>query len=402
MRHISVARRRARAGLRHRLAGGARASTVEDATRSLVALHATDPATVFLSLRARVPGVTVEGVERALYEHRTLVRMMAMRRTLFVVPAESVPVVQAAAGRAVGVTQRRRYLSLMTSNPMADVPGDVVTDRASWLADVENETLLALDGRGTATGAELARDVPRLGATVHMSPEKSYGAEQKITSWVLNLMALDGRIVRTRPRGTWVSQQWRWAPAEAWLPPGTGDVSVEEARARLVRLYLARFGPAPVADIKWWTGWPLGQVRAALAAIGPEEVDLDGATGVMLRDDAGHDEPGHDEPEPWVALLPALDPTPMGWASRDWFLGPHAGRVFDRNGNVGPTVWCDGRIVGGWAQRADGEVVTRLLEDVGTEAAAAVETAAADLAAWVGPVRVTPRFRTPLEKELTA
>lgn len=397
MRRITTAQRRARLGCRHRLAGSARAATVEDATRSMVALHATDPATVLLSLRARVGDVTVEGVERALYDDRTLLRMMAMRRTLFVVPTGSVPVVQAAAARAVGATQRRRYLSLMAGNPMVDVAGDAPTDRAAWLADVENETLRALVDRGTALGVELARDVPRLGTTVRSAPDRSYGAEQRITSWVLTLMSLDGRIVRTRPRGTWVSQQWHWAPAADWLPDGIAELPADEARAELVRLWLARFGPAPVTDIRWWTGWPLGQVRAALAAIGPEEVDLDGTTGVMLPGD-----PDPDEPEPWTALLPALDPTPMGWSGRDWFLGPHAGRLFDRNGNIGPTIWCDGRIVGGWAQRATGEVVVRLLEDIGAEAAAAVDRAAADLAAWVGPVRVTPRFRTPLEKELTA
>jgi hypothetical protein len=91
----------------------------------------------------------------------------------------------------------------------------------------------------------------------------------------------------------------------------------------------------------------------------------------------------------------------MGWAGRSWYLGPHAGPLFDRSGNIGPTVWCDGRIVGGWAQRRDGEVVVRLLEDIGTEAAAAVEAEAADLTAWIGPVRAMPRFRTPLERELT-
>ena len=107
-------------------------------------------------------------------------------------------------------------------------------------------------------------------------------------------------------------------------------------------------------------------------------------------------------PEPWVALLPALDPTPMGWAQRDWYLGPHRPILFDRNGNVGPTVWVDGRIVGGWAQRGSGEVVHRLLEDVGREAADRVAAAAAELSGWIGPVRVTPRFRTPLEQELTS
>jgi hypothetical protein len=104
--------------------------------------------------------------------------------------------------------------------------------------------------------------------------------------------------------------------------------------------------------------------------------------------------------KPWVALLPALDPTPMGWVGRDWYLGPHAASLFDRSGNIGPTIWSDGRIVGGWAQRPDGEIVYRLLEDIGSDKAGQVRAAADRLADWVGPVRVRPRFRTPLEQEL--
>jgi len=106
-------------------------------------------------------------------------------------------------------------------------------------------------------------------------------------------------------------------------------------------------------------------------------------------------------PQPWVALLPALDPTPMGWSQRSWYLGDHAPALFDRSGNIGPTVWCDGRVVGGWAQRANGEVVYRLLEDIGGDADTAVDAAAGEVAGWIGEVRVTPRFRTPLERELT-
>ena len=92
----------------------------------------------------------------------------------------------------------------------------------------------------------------------------------------------------------------------------------------------------------------------------------------------------------------------MGWSQRAWYVGEHAAALFDRSGNIGPTVWCDGRIVGGWAQRAGGEVVVRLLEDIGTAAAARRRQEAARLTAWIGPVRVTPRFRTPLERELIA
>ena len=103
-----------------------------------------------------------------------------------------------------------------------------------------------------------------------------------------------------------------------------------------------------------------------------------------------------------ATLLPALDPTPMGWQSRAWYLGPHAPLLFDRTGNIGPTVWWAGRVVGGWAQRPSGEVVYRLLEDIGADGAAAVAAEAAALEAWLGAARVTPRFRTPLERELSA
>ena len=128
------------------------------------------------------------------------------------------------------------------------------------------------------------------------------------------------------------------------------------------------------------------------------EVDLDGGSALVLADDVDV-EP---ETEPWVALLPALDPTVMGWTERQWYLGDHRSALFDRNGNAGPTIWSDGRVVGGWAQRKDGEIVVRLLEDVGAEVEAQVAESAASLQQLYGDVRAIPRFRTPLERELTA
>jgi hypothetical protein len=124
-----------------------------------------------------------------------------------------------------------------------------------------------------------------------------------------------------------------------------------------------------------------------------------GATGLLLAADAEPVAAPGDEP--WFALLPALDPAPMGWRERGWYLGEHRAALFDRTGNIGPTVWCDGRIVGGWAQRRrDGAVVFRLLQDVGGEAERAIAAEAARLQDWIGDVRVTARFRTPLEREL--
>jgi hypothetical protein len=95
----------------------------------------------------------------------------------------------------------------------------------------------------------------------------------------------------------------------------------------------------------------------------------------------------------------------MGWQQRDWYLAPELRpRLFDRSGNVGPTVWWNGRVVGGWAQRPDGEIVWRVLDEEGVdrEALAAIEKEAERLSGWMGTTRITPRFRTPLEKELAA
>ena len=352
-------------------------------------MHSTDPASVFLSIRARTRNVTPEAIESALYERRTLLRMLGMRRTMFVVPDELAPVIQAACTASIAETTRKRYVQLLTEAGLGD---------GVWLRDLEQAALVALEAKGEATGVQLSAAEPRLRTPITLAEGKPYSGTQNVTTWVLFMLAADGHIVRGRPQGSWTSSQYRWSPVRRWLPDGMATLAAEEARVELVRRWLQAFGPATVADIKWWTGWTAGHVKKALTAIGPEEVDVDGVPAIVLPGDAAPTK----APKPWIAFLPALDPTPMGWQERSWFLGPHAAALFDRSGNVGPTIWADGRIVGGWAHRADGTVGYRLLEDIGSEAAKKVEQEAAAVAEWIGPVRVTPRFRTPLERELVA
>ena len=106
MKRITVEERRGRLALRHRLAPGHRAGDAVEAARSIVCLHATDPSTVFLSAWARVDGMTVADLDRALYEERSLVKHMAMRRTMFVFPREMLPFAQAGASRRVADAER--------------------------------------------------------------------------------------------------------------------------------------------------------------------------------------------------------------------------------------------------------------------------------------------------------
>jgi hypothetical protein len=385
VRRIGVAERRARLAARHRLATSARAQTVPAAAAAIIALHGTDPASVYLAAWARTRDTDLAAIEHALYTERSLVRMLGMRRTVFVVPAGLAPVIQAACTDEIAARLRRRLAQDISA-------AGIAADADGWLTVVGEATVRALAARGTATGAELSKDEPRLRTQIVYAEGKSYGGPANITSRVLTLLSAEGLIVRGRPRGGWTSTQFTWSAVESpvIVPPS-------EAGAELARRWLWTFGPALPSDLQWWTGWNAGQVRKVLAGLDVVEVDLDGAPGIMLADDTP--EP---EVEPWAALLPALDPTAMGWRERGWYVGDHVPALFDRSGNIGPTVWWDGRIVGGWAQRPDGEIAVRLLEDIGSEGAAAVADQAERLGEWIGAgVRITPRFRTPLERELT-
>ena len=383
---ITAEQRRARLVERHRLS--VPAATVVQATDCLVALHATDPVTVYLSAWARTPACTVEQVDAALYEERTLVRMLGMRRTVFVLPAGLARVVQAACTDDVARRLRRQLEKDLAGGGIGD------GDPAGWLRQAEAGVLRALAARdGGATGTQLSADEPRLRTQLTYSLDKSYGGTAYITSRVLVLMAADGQMIRGHRRGGWSSGQFEWFLPQTWLraggqpaPDGAGadhgaemrglldggirDAGLEPgaARAELARRWLRTFGPAPAADLQWWAGWTGAQTKAALAALPVTEVDLDGQAGVVLADDL--DFPA--EVPPVAALLPGLDPTPMGWQARSWYLGPHAPPLFDRTGNIGPTVWWAGRVVGGWAQRSSGEIAYRLLEDIGSAGTAVV------------------------------
>lgn len=388
MTTITDRQRRARLAHRHGLTRRSPSDppAVVSLTEALVGWHATDPATPFLSARARLDGFSVADLETALYDSGDAVKHLGMRRTLFVQAGAVLPVVQAACTRDI-VAKARRQLA-------ADVvKGGVTTDGDGWLRDVGGETLAALAELGSATGAQLSRAVAPLQVKLTYGEGRSWGGEVGVATRVLSILAAEGHIRRGRP-AAWTSSQHRWVPVAEpieWLP-------ADEARAGLVRHYLSAFGPATTDDICWWTGLGRRQVAAALSTIAALEVDAEGVPVWILPDDLDP----VPEPDPWVALLPSLDPTTMGWKERHWYLGDHGPRLFDRSGNAGPTIWLDGRIVGGWAQRAGGEVACELFEDVGAEAMAAVEAEADALTAWMGGAVVRPRFPTPTDKALRA
>ncbi|HSS68949.1 MAG TPA: crosslink repair DNA glycosylase YcaQ family protein, partial [Nocardioidaceae bacterium] len=101
MLSMGVDERRRRLVTRHALTPHTAAPDVCSAVSTMVVQHATDPATVYLSILARCPSAAIDDVARELYDHRSLVRNIAMRRTLWVMTVDSAPIVHHGASLAI-------------------------------------------------------------------------------------------------------------------------------------------------------------------------------------------------------------------------------------------------------------------------------------------------------------
>ncbi len=385
VRSFSTDERRARLARRHLLTEPADLRVAEVTSR-FVGLHATDPATPYLSLWARTAGFRVADLDGALYRERSVVKHLAMRRTLWVFETADLAAVQSAVSDRVAANERRRLIADV-------VKADIAVDGHAWLEAASAAIRAHLAEHGHASAKDLRAALPELAGNYDPAPGRSWGGPGPISPRVLTVLGAEGHLLRGRNDGGWTTSRPTWTSAARWL--GASDpVDPDLARAALVQRWLRTFGPATVEDVKWWFGRTLTWAREALRAVGAVEVDLGRTTGYALPDDL---EP---EPacEPWCALLPGLDVTTMGWQDRDWYLGEHRAKVFDRNGNAGPTAWCDGRIVGGWVQDAGGRVVLRLVESLDDTSTKRLGDQAERLTEWLDGVRISPRFPSPLTK----
>ena len=387
-RTIGVAERRARLASRHRLLPDLRTDDVAAIADGLVALHSTDPVSVYLSAAARMANPSLAAVERALYDERSLIRHHAMRRTLWVLGHETAGLAHHASTVDVARVQRRLALTMFAEGGIARPE--------EWLASASAEILALLAAEGPLPAREIGLRLPALNVPLAIGSGSSAGLIAA-HSRVLLMLGFEGRVVRARPTGTWINGQYRWAATSVWWPDGFATREPRDAAAELARRWLATFGPGTRADLAWWAGWTVAVTKRALADVGAVEVALDGGPGYVLPEDV---EPAPEAP-PSAVLLPGLDPSTMGWKQRGFHLAAEdVALLFDRNGNGGPTAWVDGRIVGGWHQRADGEIALHLTADVGAEAAAALDARAAELAALLGDVRFRVRFPAPLQAKL--
>lgn len=296
VRHVTDDERRARLAARHGLTTATRVGSPEAATTAMTVLHSTEPGTVYLYCWARTTDLSVTDVDRALYTDRTLVKQLAMRRTLFVFPRGLLAAAWSSSFARVAGVERARMAKDMVKAGLAP-DGDAWLDaaRAAVLTHLRHHP----DGR---PAAEIRKAVPMLDVTLSVTAGSVWSAGR-----VLTHLGATGDIVRATNTGHWRTSRPRWTLTRYWLDDLTAPVAA--GYRELVRRWLHTFGPGTEADLVWWLGSTKAVVRAALNELDAVPVILDGGgTGWLLPGDL--DEVA--DPGGWVALLPVFDPTVMG------------------------------------------------------------------------------------------
>jgi len=373
--------RRARLARRHGLHPEHRPPSPEAVAAAMVALHATEAASVHLAVAVRSNDVGVADVERALYLDRTLVKQLAMRRTLFAFPRDLLPAVWASASARVAAQQRSQLERDLVRHGVTDDP-------AAWLQQARLAVLDRLAPGEVLSARQLREALPELaGRTVRITDSRWALADTPFAPRVLTWLGAEHLIVRGTNQGHWRLGRPGWTSMTSWLGTEPQPLTSREGYAGLISRWLWTFGPGTEDDLVWWLGSTKAAVRAALADLNAVPVELDsGDTGYLL--------PGDDEPDapvtPWAALLPTLDSTLMGWRQRDFYLDPDlTPYLFDSNGNGGTTAWLSGWVVGCWVQNADGSVRVLPARPMTAAEGLLLNAEAERLTAFLNGVRIT-------------
>jgi Winged helix DNA-binding domain len=297
------------------LLAGEPVRSAEHAVRHHLALQAQDLRAAQLALRARVPALSPQDVDRALNE-RAFVVTWANRGTLHFVCPEDVHWLVALTGPTQASALKRR---------------------------------LALDGieprRAERAIKAIARALADEGPLTRAQLVERTGIEGQPFIHVAFAAAYRGVMVR----GPLIGRQHAYVRTEDWIGPAPKRIDRDASLAELARRYLVAFGPATEADLAYWSGLPKRDARAGLAAIATELTQHDGGLVDLKQRRAGPDRAPS-------KLLPLWDNYLLGWKDRGFQIDPEHTLTIYANGMIGPAAARGGMLVGGWTAR-NGRVV---------------------------------------------
>jgi winged helix DNA-binding protein len=327
-----------------------RGSIIEVA-RHICGLHAQVMSSADLSLWTRVRGHRRNGLPRALWEERTLVKTWLMRGTLHLVPAEDLPVYCSALdARGYYTDGWLRYF-------------EVTARDMERLVEVIGESL-----DEPRTRRELAAAVKaRLGARMAKHLGSGWGGFLKPAArrGALCFGPSEGQTVTFVRPDAWLAQ-WR-------------EIELEEAQAELLRRFLGAYGPATPDDFAEWAG---RRLRPAWELVADELAEVEPKRFLLARDVAAFERARASRA---VRLLPAFDPFLLPRQTRPYLVrsDEEYDRIYRPQGWITPVVLQGGRAVGLWPWKRRGTRLEVSIEPLASVPGAAPREAAA-LARYLG------------------
>ncbi len=348
---------------RHHLTGTV-PSTLTGVCRAICGLQAQLNSAAQLAAWARLRDLTQLDIHAALYEQRALVRTSCMRQTLHVIPAADFALY-------INALKQSRVTALLRIAAKFGV--------TRKHADKMNEQFLAALNAGPLPRRELLERIkPLVGKELRAWMDVVWGIQ------VFRLALVEGLICY----GPDQAGEGTFVRVDQWLPPQNA-FEPAEAQTELLRRYLRAYGPATPRDFAKWTGNPMSEVKAAWAAVQEEliEVTVTDTRAWLLRADLAELQ-NSSLNAPHVRLLPSFDPWVLGHADKNQLVeARHYKRIFRSAAWVTPVVLLNGRAVGVWSHKRQGQellVEVEPFEKFSPAVRALIETEAARLGGFLG------------------
>lgn len=295
------------------------AGSVVEAVRRAACVYGSAP-TSHLALVLRTKGYKPADLDAAILKTRDVVRIRAMRGSVYLVPKELLPYGLAITKNG-GVKHYAKISGLTEAQVLA----------------AEDHIEAALEGK-QLTAAEIRAAIGK------NAPEGT------VLTFLLGHMGREARIVRTAVRGGERSQSYEYARMSEWIKLPDVQPTQAEALAKFAPLWLQANGPATVADYAWWHMTSQREALKAFQAIGAKAVQVEGvkvdcyATDEVLAE-LGKKIAVDDEVYP----LPCWDSYVMAYGDRSRYLDDAKKPfVLDKMGNATNVLLRAGRIVGTW------------------------------------------------------
>ena len=279
-----------------------------------------------MALWARQHSLTREKIHAALWKSRSLVKTLAMRGTLHLLPTSHYALYM----RALRKSRMRQMRQIMARYGVTSKVSDRVTEAV--LEALSNGPLT----RPELTGRILALDFVK-GKAKAWFDQSWWGVTRQAMA--------EGLVCYGPDQGRSVTL----VLTEQWLPPQEA-VEEQEAQKCLFRHYLSSYGPATLQDFSKWAGLKVSEARAIRELLEEELVEVQAGSGpgwLLSRDREALSESR--PPRPHLRLLPYFDCYLLGHAQKNPFLDPkHYKQVFRQAGWVSPVILLDGKVIGVW------------------------------------------------------